>query len=447
MSTSRAARNNVLAGVFVLVSIALTVLCVVVLTNFADTLRPKSRYIVRFGMLDGADGLDAGSPVKVAGQRVGQVEKWSFALDERTGEPIAVDVTIAINKSLRIYSDADVTLLKPLLGGQSSINIASNPGMYAVGDSVGPAVEVVANRLDGPSLRGRLGGPGFLSPSDYARVRGVLANVEAITGQLKADAPDLIADARRTLGTIDRTVGEAQGMIADARPIVRDAQQKWPGWSENVTTMLARLESEVKAAEGIGKRVNDGVQEVRDLLAQGRASFEEYRPKISETVENVRAVVDRFRNKEYETLTGAIDNARKTMAEASDAAERVNRLIITKSPELEELVTSANLSAQQLKLAVGEIRSSPWRLLYQPSKKELENELLYNSVRQYANSVGELRAAAEALRAAGDKAGSTTGGVDRTTIEQLSGKLSAAFDRYQEQERAFLNRWVENGGK
>lgn len=440
MSTTRGSRNNVLAGVFVLVSIALAVLCVVLLTNFADTLRPKSRYLVRFGMLDGADGLDAGSPVKVAGQRVGQVEKWVFSLDEQTGEPAAVDVTIAIDRSLKLYSDADVMLIRPLLGGQSAINIAANPGKYAISETVGPPVLITPDQLDGPSLRGRLGGPGFLSPADYARVRGVLANVEAISAQVRTDAPELMADAKRAINTIDKAAAEAQGMINEARPIVAEVRQKWPVWSDNVTNVLARIEAEVQSAEGLAKRLSDGWQEVRELIAQGRATLDENRPKIAETVENVRSVVDRFRNKEYETLTAALDDARRTMSEAGDAAERVNRLIVTKSPELEEIVTSANLSAQQLKLAVGEIRASPWRLLYQPGKKELDNELLYNSVRQYANSVSELRVASEALKAA-----SETKSVDKGTLDTLTGRLQAAFERYQTQERAFMDRWSAKG--
>lgn len=443
MSASRGARNNVLAGVFVLVAIALAVLCVVLLTDFAGHLSAKSRYVVRFGVLDGADGLDKGSPVKVAGQRVGQVEGWVFATDEKTGEPIAVDVTIAISKNLKILSDADVTLIKPLLGGQSTINIAPNPGQFAVSETIGPPIEVPPNRTDGPSLHGRLGGPGFLSPADYSRVRAVLANFDAITTQLRTEAPQIIEGAKRTLSTIDQAATEAKNMIADARPVVADVRQKWPAWSDNVGSTLARIEAEVKSAEGLAKRVTDGVQEVRDLVAQGRATVDENRPKIAEAVENVRAVVDRFRNKEYETFVGALDDARKTMADARDAADRVNRLIVTKSPELEDLVNNASLTAQQLKLAVGEVRASPWRLLYQPTKKELENELLYNSVRQYANSVSELRSAAEALQAASESSGTGTGAIDRATVDALTSKLQGAFTRYQDQEREFLSRWVE----
>lgn len=436
-----------MAGVFVLVAIALTVLCVVVLTNFADALRPKSRYIVRFGMLDGADGLDAGSPVKVGGQRVGQVEKWAFALDEATGEPRAIDVTIAINRGLRLYSDADVTLVKPLLGGQSTLNIAPNPGNFAITEAVGPAGLLAPNNLSGPSLRGRLGGPGFLAPSDYARLRGVLDNFEIITGQFKENTPQLIDDARRTLTNINDATSDARAMIADARPLMSDIRQKWPIWSENVSGSLAGIEREIKAAEGLTRRIGEGVDEVRQFVSDARGALQENRPKIAEVVENVRSVIDTFRNKDYETLTSALDDAKKTMAEARDAAERVNRMIVTKSPELEELVTSANLSAQQLKLAVGEIRSSPWRLLYQPSKKELENELLYNAVRQYANSVSELKAAASALESAGERAGQGGTAIDQRIVGDLTAKLQDAFDRYQQQERAFLNRWVEDDGK
>ncbi|MBS0537017.1 MAG: hypothetical protein JSR72_23410, partial [Proteobacteria bacterium] len=110
---------------------------------------------------------------------------------------------------------------------------------------------------------------------------------------------------------------------------------------------------------------------------------------------------------------------------------------------------SATIAAQQLKLATTEIRAAPWRLLYQPTKKELENELLYNSVRQYASSVTELRSAAEALQsvtelnASAAKNGSDSGRVNQATLDNLTAKLKASFDQYQQQERSFLERWVK----
>lgn len=439
MSTPRASKNNVLAGVFVLGSLTAAIIVVAILTNFSDFVTPKERYTVRFGALDGAEGLDKGSPVKLGGQRVGAVEAWEFAYDETTQEPEAVDVRIAIRKGIRLYTDADVQLIKPLLGGQSSINISPNPGKYAITDVSGPA-RLLEPNVKGATLKGRLGGPGFLAPADYARLRTVLANFEAISGTIKDEAPAIIAGAKGTLTTVQKAADEAAGMLADARPIIADVRAAWPAWRDNVTSVLAGIEREVKNAEGLSKRLNDGIEDVRGVVASVRASIEENAPKVNQAIENTRAIIEQFRNKDYQTVVDALEAGRDTMREARDAAQRVNAFITEKRPELEELVSSANLAGQQLKLAVGEIRASPWRLLYQPSKKELENELLYSSVRQYSSAVSELRAAAEALRSVSERPGT-----DPALVNRLSEKLRTAFDQYQEQERAFLDRWAKDG--
>ena len=43
--------------------------------------------------------------------------------------------------------------------------------------------------------------------------------------------------------------------------------------------------------------------------------------------------------------------------------------------------------------AMIEIRRSPWKVLYRPTEKELENELLYEATRSFAVAAADMKAA------------------------------------------------------
>src|SRR5690606_40014609 len=116
----RSPKNNVLAGLFVLVSILLTVAVIIVLADAGEALQPTRRYTIRFTIVEGAVGLASGSPVTLGGQKVGRVSEINFV-----GQPApeAIDVEIRIREELQLRQDADVHLVIPLLGANTQLNI------------------------------------------------------------------------------------------------------------------------------------------------------------------------------------------------------------------------------------------------------------------------------------------------------------------------------------
>lgn len=434
MSAGRGSRNNVLAGIFVLASVILTVVVVVILSNIGERLQPRHPYIVRFSVVDGAEGLDRGAAVKIGGQRVGRVTSTKFVYNDVTGEPEFVDVAIEIPTNFKLYSDADVQLLRPLLGTGSTINIVAFTGMAQVDSKfIGPPRAL----QPGDTVIGRLGAPGFIAQSDYARIQAIIARIDRISEEVEPRVGSIMANA--------------DAAVADVRSITGDARKAWPEWEKRITDVLARIDKASEPFEQIVKNVSDtsvsikdGVTQAQELLAKGKAAIDENRKSLDEIVENVRQLTGKANTEAYDKVLAAVKTAQDTLDSARSAAKQVDDLLVQKSPELSEIITNASLAANQLKLATVEIRSAPWRLLYQPTKKELENELLYNSVRQYSSAVGELRQAAEALRSVAERAESAGAGVrpaDKVTLDALNAKLKDAFDKYQEQERAFLERW------
>ena len=422
-----------LAGLFVLAALALVMVVIIVMSNLGDAFVKKHDYIVRFSILDGAEGLDSGAPVKLGGQRVGRVTAAKIHDSEISGEPDFVDVTIQIPTKYTLYSDADVQLLKPLLGSGSSINIISLTGM----ETVGVRYQGPPQRLhNGDMILGRLGPPGFLAPSDYAKFQAILARMDRITG-----------DVEPRINTI---MDNASAAVADAKAITADAREKWPVWSQQLSDVIARVEkgsqsfdSIITNLKDVATAVKDGVEDARKLIDKGRAVVDDNRASIDAVVKNIKEVTDRANGEWSTKVTTLLDQGHDAMESAKATAKDVELLVAKNKPQLEGIIADATLAAQQLKLATVEIRASPWRLLYQPTKKELENELLYNSVRQYSEAIGELRAASESLKAIADRGQSGGSAVDQKTLDAMTAKLRTAFDKYQDQERAFLDRWLK----
>jgi hypothetical protein len=93
--------------------------------------------------------------------------------------------------------------------------------------------------------------------------------------------------------------------------------------------------------------------------------------------------------------------------------------------------------SDQLKLTSIEVRSQPWRLLHQPTTKELSAQVLYDATRAFAEAASNLRAASESLQAA--RPGSDTA--------HLSDELRTAVERYRTAEQALLDKLIENDRK
>lgn len=420
---ARASKNNILAGIFVLVSIGLFVGTVIILSALGDSFQAKTPYVVGFSLEDGAEGLEKGAPVKLGGKQVGRVTKSGLAFKPGSKEPSGIDVEIQVRSDIELREDAIIQLNKPLLGTNSSLNIIAVTGLKAEDETYTGGTAAVAS---GGRLVGRLGAPGFISRSDYRKVQNVIARIDKISADIEPQVKPIMDDARAT--------------AANVRSVTDDAAKRWPVWGNKVDQTFADFEPIVAS--------------VKDFVAKAQGVIDRNTKPLEEIIENVRELTAKAKGEGYEEFMSAVRRGREGLDSFARSAQAVDELLVTKVPEIKDMITSGNLAAQQLKLATVEIRSAPWRLLYQPNKKELENELLYNSVRAYSMAVAELHAASQALdavsaRAAGaGGAGSGAGGMSLSAdeMEALKTRLKTAFDRYQAEEKEFLERWVKAGG-
>ena len=440
MAIRRGSKNNILAGVFLLTSLALGLGVFFVLANLWERFTvDRSQYIISFSLSEGADGLEPGAVVKVGGVKAGQVVAWSYAWndDPQHRRITGIDITVEVDSSITLYENAVPLLLLPLLGSTSAINFPD------VGDP-----SRVTNPMNGdPRLQpgerivGHLAPPSFLTQAGYGpeqakQLQRIIKNAEETSERVN-----------RMTGTLENELeprlAQIRAILTDGQQVAADARENWSKWRARVDNALQQLDEASVKLSAIMDDGRAGVQDARKVVATAQEMLDENRPKISAAADNFQQLSGKLNTETYDAVMQVLEGANKGVEEFALAAERVRVLAGRRASDLETTIANARLASDQLKLLMVEVRQAPWKLLSPPTgRKELENEVLYDSVRAYAAAVADLRAAATTLNEISDGDGRRLTEMDRQMIEEIRTELGGAFERYEKAEREFLKRWV-----
>lgn len=416
-----------LAGLFVVGSLILAVVMAFALASLSG-LGPTKPYTVRFSVQDGAVGLKKGSDVQLGGQLVGKVTKVELAKAQSgTGEtiPAGIDVSIELVEELVLYKDAKFTLERPLLGSLTTINI------WSVGDASGSA-----GRLEpGATILAGLAPPSFL--------------VQAGIGpDVIKKIPEIISDARDTMRNFRELAENNRPKVDETVENIRQVSAEIRGKAGDWTAAGDRI---VANAEGFSQRLSpwmdkadSAVVEANEFSAGLNKALADNRPKLDKIVADAADITDRFKTKTMEHVDAAVIAGKDALEEFRTLALNVSGLVTEQTPSIEKALANARLATDQLKLAMVEIRAQPWRLLYRPSKKETEQELLYDSARAYASAVSDLRATSESLAAVLEASRAGANPEQARQIEELRSSLREKFDKYDQVERDLLERMIKD---
>lgn len=440
-------RNTILAGAFVVASLLLGVWVSFMLTEDRGGTATRE-VLVRFSLSLGTHGLQSGSPVLMGGQQVGVVRGWRFDLaPDSRGNQVATGVIVraGVDSTLTLYEDAVVHLERPLLGTLSSLNIVS-PGGEASGEASGGAsggasgeagggtasADVAPPRLlvEGVLLKGTLAPPALLAQAGYGEEQA-----EQVRTLIK-DLSEMVATARPNV----------EGSAADARQVLERLRASVADWSTRVDQTLANAQAASERLDPIMTTVEAGLADfaatsasVKAAAEDARLAISEGRPRVESILKNLDEASTKINTDTIAMVNSALSDARDALGVMTEAVDGVQRLITSETPTARRILANMRLMSDQLKLTAVEVRSQPWRLLYQPTRKESDEQILYDAVRSYAEASSDLRAASESLRATtAARAASTP-----AEVERASAALAAALQRYTQAERAFLERLLE----
>ncbi|QYK48663.1 MAG: hypothetical protein KF838_02145 [Phycisphaeraceae bacterium] len=425
--------NSVLAGSFLVGAVVLAVFISFMLSDAEFT--RTSEYEFRFPLKQGAPGIEPGSFVMVGGQKVGRVTDVEFLEDQPgSGVPTGVRVFARIRASIVIYENALVYIERPILGALSSINIASvgSPDVVPIQGGT-PRLEP-GEWITGKTASALMAQAG-LPPEGFA---GLFAKFEELTDKTTAIVDDIRPSIKPNVEKLNETIENVREMTASTR-------ERLPVWRGQMDTIFANSEA---ASERFPELMDKADLVIGDVQASAKTVndlIEANAPKISGIIDDVAETTRHVREQSLADLDATFSKAKASIDSFGEAVRHLDTLARQETPNIRRMFANGRLASDQLKLLTTELRAQPWRALIRPSTKELEQQLVYDAARAYADAVSDLRAASETLEIMSvSPSGQPQDPARKELLETLLSELKSAFEEYKRAESQLLEQMITN---
>ncbi len=361
-------RNAFKAGLFILISIGLTIGVIVGIEGLGSFFEPTQQRTVTFTLTDNLNGLSKGDDVRVGGVKVGKVNQIEY-VPEDNGSP-RLHVHYQIPKKYVIRKDA-VVAIESLITGSAYINIAN----LGTGDELPDTTSVV----------GRIGGIGAL-----------------------------MAKADDTILAFKDTSLAATAMVKKIDDRIDPVIDKYNALATRGTEMMTALR------DMIGQSTTD----FKGTMANLNASTTAIKEKLPGILDDARAVLTKLQGT-IDNATLAMEDIKKTFAHTRDLTKDVKTIIATNRAKFDAIIAGLKDSSDNIKHATVELRRSPWRLLYKPGPGEVDNLLLFDSAREFADGANDLNDAVQALKDAVN-----SGDVPPDELQKKIDLLNHSFEKF-----------------
>lgn len=399
--------NHFKAGLFIIISFGIALGIFFGITSSTLFNGPRNQYTAIFDLTDDVGGLESGSPVRLGGINVGDVE--DVEIIELEGKPVVKSV-FNVPTRYKLKKDALVSVQAGLTG-TVNLNITS----LGTSDQVATA----SDYLDGaPS--------GFAAAFELANKVGgeAVQTLQAWRPRVNGILDDARPRVNTTLDQFKTTAVTADDTIKHVKSKIDPAYDKYAGVADNASGAMSNLRDVLGDTKG----------DIRETMANLAATTGSLKEKIPPIMDKVASSLDGLRVS-LDKTSGVLDDVKATVANTKDLSANVRSLIASNKSRLDEVIKSANLASQNLAAASSEIRRSPWRLLYKPSEGEVANQNLYDAARQFAEASRKLQDSSEALR---DTLQDPN--VKEEDVKKLLERLDIDFDDYKKVENALLER-------
>jgi ABC-type transporter Mla subunit MlaD len=131
----------------------------------------------------------------------------------------------------------------------------------------------------------------------------------------------------------------------------------------------------------------------------------------------------------------------KTANNLDVTSEKIKLFMVANSPALDETMSNMLAVSANLKAASTEIRRNPWRLLYQPDKKEVDSVNLYDAARAFDDAATQLNTAVTKLAALRGQA--DDGAEAQEEIQTIRKTLMESFKKFRKAEEALWKELTE----
>jgi ABC-type transporter Mla subunit MlaD len=410
-------RNNITAGLFVLLGIILGFAAIVVLSDIRGLMTPMQEVQVRFELSDGLQGLKQGASVTIGDDPAGSVVNIEDVIEDQ--RVVAKRVTFRIPERYRLYENAVVELVVPPLGSGTRLNIQSFGA---------PAPSIPGAEPQGEDWAYEPGETiqGGVAPSQFAQQFVVAAGIE---DEQRAQVQNIIANVDRIIAELAKDPQKFTEIINNVRDISANLDEVIADVNKRRQIWFDRLDSITEQVDGL-------ISDARAVLQENRENLRQAIAGARDTMDNASALTARARAETLDKVHAILDKASAAVDDIKQVTGGARTLLTTQKPVLERMIANLRLTSDQLKLASIEIRRSPWRLLYRPSDEELETDNLYDAARSFALAAGTLDSTVESLRLLVEHYGDALD-ADSENVRLILANLYDAFEQFSRAEHRF----------
>ncbi len=258
-------------GVTILAAILVAFILVAIFVGTNPLLRSTYPIYIKFSE---APGVSPGTPVRMAGIRIGQVRDVQLAKDE-TG----VIVTADIGRDRRLYNDELCKVTSPVLMGDTSLEFVKNPNFN------GPRAEIKPDEVlpgyAAPEVTGSIAGMQRQAAETLDTLNTAGRNIDKLASRVdrlvetnEKGITGMIGEARETMELLRKTLNDSNKFLGDpqlqeqlrlAIGKMPDTLEKTRSAAERVEKTFASLDNDMKDIAGLtkalGKYGPDAVEE------------------------------------------------------------------------------------------------------------------------------------------------------------------------------------------
>lgn len=399
-------RDNLKAGLFVLIGIVLAVVVIFALADLKTMFVKTQTVTVAYKLSDGLKGLKEGAAVTLGDTPVGEVVSIRNEREIETGRVIGKLVQVKIPSTIPIFQNAIFELDVPTLGLGTKLNIRNG----GEGEPYDPSTAIPGTLGKSELTRNFIQDMGIEDKQRH-QIQTIIANIEALSAKLREDLPVLTGELKETVSQAKAAAADLRQAAVHIKTLMADVDDRRGRWFDRVDN------------------VTGGADETMTRL---RELIKDKDPTLRQIIDNVRDVTQHVREKTLAQVDQALVGATTAIDNFKTATEQFKALIVGQRPVIERALANAQLTTGQLKLAAIEIRRSPWRLLYKPGDEEMETDNLYDAARSFALAAGTLDATAQSLQTLASMQPSND-----AEVKKILDYLEAVFGKFEKAENAF----------
>ncbi|UCD29180.1 MAG: hypothetical protein JSV03_01470 [Planctomycetota bacterium] len=388
--------------------------------------------------------LKPGGEVSCGGLTVGSIRSLELeeAPDKETGQNVLyVLVKIIIDSSIDLKQDCKIIPEGPLLGGSGKLVIldrGSGKSVYPDATIDGETTVTVA------ALTRMLASQ--LDPDDEASLMALVHtqlqadNPKSLVGKIHAMLDDFVAVTDSIRNEFDPKQKEVLltklhsilDHISDATRLLRNEMDR-----DIDLAMVDKVHMTLDALNSSLFTVVEMLEENREPLA---ATFRHIQATSQILEQQIATRIAQQLDPQVPAslmakVHVAIDRLGRSLRDINDMTAVGREALVLNKEQISRMIVNLKETSDHLKAAGKDIRRNPWRLLYQPTMKEVAQANIFDAARSFSEAATHLDDVVTRLQAVSD-AGGPEAILDDQQLAELRDQLKQTFDNFTKAENS-----------